>query len=43
MFLHALEISRLGLKKLLIVTVDTDVAVIAFYAFWDLELQLWIE
>ena len=33
MFLHALEMSRLGLKKLLIVTVDTDVVVIALYAF----------
>ena len=30
--------------KLLIVTVDTDVVVTAFYAFWDLDLEeLWIE
>ena len=44
MFLHALEMSGLGLKKLLIVTVDTDVVVIALYAFWDLDLEkLWIE
>ena len=44
MFLHALEMSGLGLKKLLIVTVDTDVVVIALYAFWHLELEeLWIE
>ena len=44
MFLHALEMSRLGLKKLLIVTVDTYVVVIALYAFWDLSLEeLWNE
>ena len=44
MFLHAVEMSRLGLKKLLIVTVDTDIVVIALYAFWDLDLEeLWIE
>ena len=24
-------------------TVDTDVVVIALYAFWDLDLELWIE
>ena len=36
--------SRLGLKKLLIVTVDTDVVVTALYAFWNLDLEeLWIE
>ena len=34
----------LGLKKLLIVTVDTDVVVIALYALQDLDLkELWIE
>ena len=44
MFLHALEMSRLGLKKLFIVTVDTYVVVIALYAFWDLSLEeLWNE
>ena len=43
MFLHALEMSRLGLKKLLIVTVDADVVIITLYAFWDLDLELWIE
>ena len=32
MFLHALEMSRLGLKKLLIVAVDTDVVAILLYA-----------
>ena len=36
MFLHALDMFRLGLKKLLMVTVDTDAVVIALYAFWDL-------
>ena len=44
MFLHELEMSRLGVKKLFIVTVDTDVVVIALYTFWDLDLEeLWIE
>ena len=43
MFLDALEITRLGLKKLPRVTVDTDVVVIALYTFWDLDLEeLWI-
>ena len=38
------EVFSLGLKKLLVVTVDTDVVVIAFYAFWDLDLEeFWIE
>ena len=32
MFLHALEMSRLGLKKLLIMTVDTNVVAIVLYA-----------
>ena len=39
MFLDALEITTLGLKKLLRVTVDTDVVVIALYIFWDLDLE----
>ena len=43
MFLHALEMSRLGLKKLFIVTVDADVVIITLYAFWDLDLELCIE
>ena len=44
MFLHALEMSRLGLKKLLIVTVETNVVVIVLHALWDLDLEeLWIE
>ena len=38
MFLHEWEMSRLGLKKLLIVIVDT-VVVIALYALWDLDLE----
>ena len=33
MFLHVLKMSRLGLKKLLIVTLDTNAVVIALYAF----------
>ena len=44
MFLHALEMSRLGLKNILIVTVDNNVVGIALYAFWDLDLEeFWIE
>ena len=44
MFLHALEITSLGLKKQLTVTVDTNFVVIALYAFWDLYLEVrWIE
>ena len=39
MFLDVLEITTLGLKKLLRVTVDTDVVVIALYIFWDLDLE----
>ena len=43
MFLHALEMSRLGVKKLFIVTLD-DVVAIALYTFWDLDLEeLWTE
>ena len=42
--LHAMEKSRLGFKRLMIVTVDTDLVVIAFYAYWDLNVtKLWIE
>ena len=33
-----------GLKKLMIVIIDTDVVIIALYAFWDLDVdELWIE
>ena len=39
MFLHAMEMSMLGLKELFTVTVDTDVVVIVWYAFWDLDLK----
>ena len=39
MFPQALEMSRLGMKKLFTGTVDTDVVVIALYAFWDLDLE----
>ena len=38
MFIHAKELIRLGFKKLMIVTVDTDVVVIAMYIYWD---QFW--
>ena len=44
MFIHAKELIRLGFKKLMIVTVDTDVVVIAMYIYWDLDVEeLWIE
>ena len=44
MFLHVFELSKLSHKKVTIVTVDTDVVVIALYAFWYLEIeQLWVE
>ena len=43
-FLHATEQSRLGFKRLMIVTIDTNIAVIALYAYWDLNVtELWIE
>ena len=38
MFLHAMEQSRSGLKRLMIVTKDTDVVVIMLYAYWDLNV-----
>ena len=40
MFLHALGQSKRGFKKLLIITVDTDVVVIALYAYWDLDVKI---
>ena len=46
MFTHVKELSRLGYRKITIVTVDTDVVVIGLYAFWDiypLIEELWIE
>ena len=44
MFFYKLEMSKLGLKKLLIVTVDTEFIVIESYAFWDLDLEdRWIK
>ena len=44
MFLHAKDLSILRFRKILIVTVDTDVIVIGLYAFWDLDVQeLWVE
>ena len=44
MFAHAKDLSRLGFKKLSIVSVDSDVIVIALYAYWFLDLtELWVE
>ena len=45
-FLHAIDLVRKGYRKLTILTVDTDVVVIALNAFWDMmpDIQeLWIE
>ena len=43
MFLHAKDISKNELKKLMIVTADTDIVIVALYAFWDLNVdELWI-
>ena len=44
MFLHAKDMCKNGLKKLIFVIIDTDVVIIALYAFWDLDVdELWIE
>ena len=44
MFVHAKDLSRLGFEKLSIVSVDSDVIVIALYAYWFLDLtELWVE
>ena len=41
---HVTEQSGLGFKRLMVVTVNTDVVVIDFYAYWDLEVaEVWIE
>ena len=43
-FLHAMEQSQLEFKRLMVVTVDTDVMVIDLHAHWNLnETELWIE
>ena len=43
-FLHVLDGSRKGMKRISIVTVDTDVVVIAIRLFSKLDLEeLWIE
>ena len=44
MFLHAKELCWLGFKKLCIITVDSDVVVIALFAYWHLDVdELWVE
>lgn len=44
MFLHANELSRLGHKKLSIITVDTDVVMLSLFTVWDIDVsELWIE
>ena len=46
MFLHAIDLVSKGYRKLTILTVDTDVVVIALNAFWDMmpDIQeLWID
>ncbi len=42
--LHVLDGARTGMRKICIVTVDTDVAVIALRHFWTLNLdELWVK
>ena len=44
MFLHAKDMCKNRLKKLMIAIIDTDVVIIALYPFWDLNVdELWIE
>ena len=44
LFLHAKDASTNGIKKIMIITVDTDVVVIALFVFCSLNVQeLWIE
>ena len=44
LFLHAKDASNKGIKKVTIVTVDTDVVIIALYHYFDINLEeLWIE
>ena len=44
MFLHAMDLSNQGFKKICIVSPDSDVVVIALYAYWALNLdELWVE
>ena len=43
-FLHVRNASLCGYRKITIITVDTDVVVIACYIFFDLDVdELWIE
>ena len=44
LILHALDASKSGFKRLLIITVDTDVLILALCHFFNLDLQeLWIK
>ena len=44
MFLHVQNASLSGYRKITIITVDTDVVIIAYYIFFDLKIEeLWIE
>ena len=44
LLLHTLDASKNGFKRSLIVTVDTDVVVLALHRFFSVDLQeLWIE
>ena len=44
MFLRAMAISRAGHTKLCIISPDSDVIIIALYAFWHLDVdELWVE
>ena len=37
-FLHPMEQSRLGFKRLMVVKVDTDVMVISMHGYWSLNV-----
>ena len=45
MFLHAIELVRKGLMQITIMTVNTDVVVIALNSLWDIRdvEELWVE
>ena len=43
-FLHVNDMVKSGHERVTVITVDTDVVVIALYAFWDLQIkELYIE
>ena len=44
MFVHVKDLCDAGYRRITIITVDTDVVIIALSAMWDLTIEeLWIE